>query len=420
MDVLWIILPVASLLLNIVIILVLFRIRNNRSETNEMFQNFDKTVRDEFYRNRSELIVPLKGVSDNLVGFQQSVQHQIDKFRTENEVRTIHLQESIHQTLSNIRRDVVEALEHLDKKNTGQLEKIRETVDEKLQKTLETRLGQSFEQVSKHLESVQQGLGEMRVLAGGVGDLKKVLSNVKTKGILGEIQLNNILEQILSPDQFGINVATIPNSSNFVEFAIKLPGKDSDKTVWLPIDSKFPLSKYESLLDAYESADVQQITNLQKELYRTVKMMAKDIREKYISPPYTTDFGVLFLPTEGLYAEVIRDATLFEELQRDYKIIVSGPSNLSAFINSLQMGFKTLAIEKRSSEVWQVLSEVKTEFYKFGDVINKVQDKLLQASQTIDKVGVRSRAIQRRLKSVEVSEENTEVDGLLTEWQGED
>lgn len=420
MDVMWIILIAVSLLLNVVIIVLLVRMLNHKSQTNEMFQNFDKTVRDEFHRNRSELSTPLKGVSESLFGFQQSVQQQIDRFRTENETKILHLQDTVHQNLSNVRREVVEALEQLEKKNTGQLEKIRETVDEKLQKTLETRLGHSFEQVSKHLESVQQGLGEMRILAGGVGDLKKVLTNVKTKGMLGEIQLNNILEHVLSPEQFGINVATIPNSSNFVEFAIRLPGKDTDREVWLPIDSKFPLSKYEALLDAYDSADVQQITNAQKELYKTVKLMAKDIRDKYISPPYTTDFGVLFLPTEGLYAEVIRDATLFEELQRDYKIIVSGPSNLSAFINSLQMGFKTLAIEQRSSEVWKVLSAVKSEFGKFGEIITKVQDKLIQASQTIDKVGVRSRAIQRSLKDVEVSNDNIEIDGILREKQQED
>ena len=279
---------------------------------------------------------------------------------------------------------------------------MRETVDEKLHKTLEERLGHSFKMVQDSLEKVQLGLGEMQVLASGVGDLKKVLSNVKTRGTLGEIQLGNILEQLLTADQYGMNVATIPNSANHVEFAIRFPGKDkSDTPVWLPIDSKFPMDRYEILMNSYEKGKTDEIEVAHKELVRTIKAMAKDIRDKYIEPPYTTEFGILFLPVEGLYAEVARQPGMLEELQREYRILIAGPSNLAAFLNSLQMGFRSIAIEQRSSEVWKILGKVKSEFGKFGDVLDKVQRQLSTASSTIERAGVRSRAIEKSLKNVE-------------------
>jgi DNA recombination protein RmuC len=274
-------------------------------------------------------------------------------------------------------------------------------------------LGKSFELVSKRLMEVQNGLGEMKTLANGVGDLKKVLSNVKTRGVLGEIQLGNILEQLLTPEQYGLNVATIPDSACHVEFAIKLPGREiDDKPVWLPIDSKFPMDKYHHLQEAYEAMDTELITKTSKDLFNTIKSMAKDIRDKYIAPPHTTDFGILFLPTEGLYADVVRNTDLIQFLQREYKIMVAGPTNLAALLNSLQMGFRSLAIEKRTSEVWKILSSVKTEFGKFGGVLDKVQTKLRQASDTIDKVGVRSRAIERQLRTVESLPEASETAAL--------
>ena len=250
------------------------------------------------------------------------------------------------------------------------------------------------------MEAVQRGLGEMQNLASGVGDLKKVLSNVKTRGVIGEMLLGNILEQILSPEQYSLNVKTIPNSSAHVEFAIKFPGNDSHE-VWLPIDSKFPMDKYEQLLEAYDTGTPEQIDLCQSKLMKTVVTMAKEINEKYIAPPFTTDFGVMFLPVEGLYAEIVRNTALMTELQNKYRIMLAGPTNLAAFLNSLQMGFKTLAIEKRSSEVWNILATVKTEFGKFGETLEKVQDKLMSASKSIDDVGVRTRAIQRNLRKVE-------------------
>lgn len=311
-----------------------------------------------------------------------------------------HLGKTQEEQLTKLRESTRLSIEKLQQDNHSQLDKMRETVDEKLQKTLETRLGKSFERVSQHLEAVQRGLGEMQNLATGVGDLKRVLSNVKTRGVMGEMLLGNILEQILSPDQYSLNVKTIPGSSAHVEFAIKFPGKNTQE-VWLPIDSKFPMDKYEALVEAYEDGTPAEIDIAQSALLKTVLSMAKDINTKYISPPHTTDFGVLFLPVEGLYAEIARHAGIMTELQNKYRIMLAGPTNLAAFLNSLQLGFKSIAIEKRSSEVWKVLASVKTEFGKFGDTLDKVQVKLQQASKTIDDAGVRSRAIERNLRTVE-------------------
>jgi DNA recombination protein RmuC len=291
----------------------------------------------------------------------------------------------------------------LIKSTEDKLEKMRETVDEKLQSTLEKRLGESFKLVSERLEVVHKGLGEMQTLAMGVGDLKKVLSNVKTRGTLGEIQLGRILDQILTKDQYDINVATKKGSRDNVEFAIRLPGKDkSSDVVYLPVDSKFPLDMYHNLVDAYDTGEQSLIEEGYKKLEVAIKKSAKDIRDKYIDPPYTTDFAIMFLPIEGLYAEVVKRTNLVEILQREYKINITGPTTLAALLNSLQMGFRTLAIEKRSSEVWNVLGAVKTEFGKFEEVLKSTQKKLNQASTDLDKlVGTRTKQINKRLMSVE-------------------
>lgn len=301
------------------------------------------------------------------------------------------------------------------------LEEIRITVDEKLQKTLNERISQSFELVGKQLESVQKGLGEMQTLAQDVGGLKKVLSNVKMRGGIGEVQLAMLLEQILAPEQFQSNVKTKASSNDLVEFAIKLPGRDDDNgQVWLPIDAKFPKDVYEQLQTAYDLGDLTQIDQAQKNLENTIKKMAKDICEKYIDPPNTTDFGIMFLPFEGIYAEVVRKASLLEDLQRNYKIIVTGPTTLAAILNSLQMGFKTLAIQKRSSEVWQVLGAVKKEFESFGGLIHKAQHNIQTGLNQLDDVlGKRTKAIQRKLRGVEaLSEAETKL--ILPEIAEED
>ena len=290
-------------------------------------------------------------------------------------------------------------LESTEKK----LEEMRMMVDEKLQKTLNERLGQSFELVNKQLEGVQKGLGEMQTLAQDVGGLKKVLSNVKMRGGIGEVQLAMLLEQVLAPDQYQANVKTKAGSADLVEFAIKLPGRDeTNSSVWLPIDAKFPKDVYEHLQTAYDNGDLGQIEQAQKNLDQTIRKMAKDIHDEYIDPPGTTDFGILFLPFEGIYAEVVRKASLLEDLQKQYKIIVTGPTTLAAILNSLQMGFKTLAIQRRSGEVWKVLAGVKKEFENFSGLLDKAHKNITTAGDTIETLmGTRTRAIQRTLKEVE-------------------
>ena len=293
---------------------------------------------------------------------------------------------------------------NLTRENSRQLDQIRETVDEKLQKTLEQRIGQSFRTVNESLEQVSRGLGEMQNLARGVGDLKKVLSNVKTRGNLGEIQLGAILEEILAPDQYDTNVNTTGSGREVVEFAVKMPGENGNR-VWLPIDSKFPGDSYAALLDAYDRADPGAVEAARKNLAQVVKKEAKDIREKYIAPPNTTDFGVMFLPSEGLYAEVIRMG-LLETLQREYRVNVAGPATMAALLNSLQMGFRTLAIGRRTSEVWNTLSAVKTEFGKFEEVLRKAQDNLAKTSTNLDQlIGVRTRVMQQKLKDLTMPED---------------
>lgn len=304
--------------------------------------------------------------------------------------------------LEQMRQTIEERLLLIQQDNGQKLEQMRATVDEKLSATLEQRLGESFKLVSARLEAVHKGLGEMQSLASGVGDLKKVLTNVKTRGMWGEIQLGNLLEQILTPEQYATNVITKVRSNDRVEFAIKLPARDDqDGSIWLPIDAKFPIEDYERLIEAQDQADLPRIEELGKALENRIKLEAKTIRAKYIDPPNTTDFGILFLPVEGLYAEVLRRPGLCELLQREYKVIITGPTTIAALLNSLQMGFRTLAIEKRSSEVWNLLSAVKTEFGKFVEILEKTQKKLHEASNTIETATKKSRTIVRKLKTVQ-------------------
>lgn len=312
------------------------------------------------------------------------------------------LTESNALRMGEIRATLEQKIQQLQADNASKLEEMRKTVDEKLHATLEQRLGESFKQVSDRLEKVHQGLGEMQQLAIGVGDLKRVLTNVKTRGTWGEVQLEMVLEQMLTPDQYAKNVETIPGSGERVEFAIKLPGKEEGRApVWMPIDAKFPKEQYERLLDAAEKADADGVAQAGKELERAIRTEAKTISEKYLSPPLTTDFAILFLPTEGLYAEVMRRPGLADDMQRNCRISIAGPSTLSALLNSLQMGFRTLVLEKRSSEVWQVLGAVKTEFGKFGDILAATKTALERAAKNIDHAEVRTRQMTKKLKQVE-------------------
>ncbi len=313
------------------------------------------------------------------------------------------LTESNEGGLQRLRETVDGRLQELRQSNEKKLDQMRHVVDEKLQSTLEKRLGESFKLVGDRLEAVQQGLGEMRSLASGVGDLKKVLTNVKTRGTWGEVQLGALLEQILTPDQFDRNVQPRVDSRDVVEFAIRLPGSTDDpkQCVWLPIDSKFPQEDYLRLVEASENGDAAAVQQTQAALVRSIQDSARDVSAKYLNPPRTTDFGILFLPTEGLYAEALRHPGLVERLQREHRIVVAGPTTLAALLNSLRVGFRTLAIEQRSSEVWKVLAAVKTEFGRFGDVLTKVRRQLETAGRTIDETGVRTRAMERKLRSVE-------------------
>ncbi|TYT26459.1 DNA recombination protein RmuC [Luteimonas viscosa] len=314
--------------------------------------------------------------------------------------RLAELTQRNEQRIGEMRATLEQQLQRLQADNAEKLEQMRATVDEKLQSTLETRLGQSFRLVSERLEQVQRGLGEMQQLATGVGDLKRVLTNVKTRGIFGEVQLGALLEQVLTIEQYACNVATVPGSSERVEFAVRLPGSH-DTPILLPIDAKFPREDYERLLDAQDRVDVDAVNVASIGLERQVKLEARRIRDKYLAPPHTTDFALLFLPTEGLYAEVLRRPGLFEVLQREFRVTLVGPTTLLALLNSLQMGFRTLAIEKRSSEVWQLLGTVKSEFGKFATVLEKANSQLDTVQNSIKQAGVRTRAIERQLKGVE-------------------
>jgi len=346
-------------------------------------ERVERVLREEQRAGRGEL-------AESLARLAEQLRQTLSGLTADNEKR-----------LNEVRATLDAQLKSLQTDNAAQLEKMRVIVDEKLQSTLNTRLGESFKLISERLEAVQRGLGEMQSLATGVGDLKRVLSNVKTRGTFGEVQLGALLEQMLTADQYAANVATVPHSNERVEFAIRLPGQDRDAPVWLPIDCKFPIEDYQRLLDAQERADVEAAAAAAHALERRVREEAKTIRAKYVAPPHTTDFAILFLPTEGLYAEVIRRPGLFEVLQREHRVTIAGPTTLTAILNALQMGFRTLAIEQRSSEVWQLLGAVKNEFGKFGDILDKVRKKLAEASRQIDETGVRSRAIERKLRNVE-------------------
>ncbi len=350
---------------------------------------------------REELRATLKDVADSthqhtaeLLGLQKG---QLDGFGAQ----LGKLTESNEGRLDALRRTVDEKLAALQQDSSQRLEEMRRTVDEKLQGTLEQRLGEAFRMVGERLEAVQRGLGEMQTLASGVGDLKKVLANVKVRGTWGEIQLGSLLAQVLAPEQYAVNVATRPHASERVEFAVRLPGSERGQEVLLPIDSKFPLEDYQRLVEAAERADAAGVEESARQLEARIKACAQDIRDKYLNPPTTTDFGILFLPTEGLYAEVARRSGLIELLQREQRVVVAGPTTLAALLNSLQMGFRTLAIQKRSGEVWQVLGAVKAEFGKFGEVLAAVEKKLVEASNKLGAVGTRSRAIERRLQTVQ-------------------
>ena len=410
-----------GLILAAVLFLLIILVRRQEIKSQDFFatlkkqeERTERMVREEFGRNRQEsagsarlareeIGSTLKFSSDSqlkqlreIAGMQKD---QLDSFSKQ----LLEMTKLNEEKLETMRNTVETQLRTLQEDNNRRLEQMRAVVDEKLQSTLEKRLADSFKQVSERLEQVYKGLGEMRSLATGVGDLKKVLTNVRTRGTWGEIRLSHILEQILTPDQYEVNVATKKGSRERVEFAIKLPGQGShkEKIVWLPIDSKFPQEDYQRLLDAQEAADKVQAEKSVKNLETRVKAEAKAIREKYIDPPNTTDFGIMFLPVEGLYAEVLRRPGLCDSLQRDYRIVVTGPTTLAALLNSLQMGFRTLAVEKRSSEVWELLGAVKTQFSKFGEVLAKTKKKLQEASNTIDQAEVRTRVISRKLSKVQ-------------------
>lgn len=378
----------------------------------------EKALREEFtvnreesrkneQSNRTEIGSSIEKLSatilSNMIELSNLQKNQFDTYSRTMERTLDAFNYNLRSSIDDLTKLQNEKFVELTKSTEENLEKMRVTVDEKLQSTLERRLSESFKVVSERLEQVHKGLGEMQSLAAGVGDLKKVLSNTKTRGVLGEVQLERILEQFLSPEQYEKNVITKKGSRETVEFAIKLPGKDYDnKTVYLPLDAKFPLEVYNKLLDAYDLQNQAQIDAASKNLERFIKKSANDIRDKYIDPPNTTDFGLMFLPTEGIYAEVLKNQSLVEFVQREYNINITGPTTLVALLNSLQMGFRSLAIEKHSSEVWKILGAVKTEFSKFETVLNSAQNKLNQASSEIDKlVGTRTRQINRKLKNVD-------------------
>ena len=374
-------------------------------------QNTERALREELAINRNEINAVSRQnreeLSSSLQSFGENFRTNVGEFnevqRQKFAVITADLNRLVQGTetkLEKMRETVEEKLSIMQEDNSRKLEQIRATVDEKLHQTLEKRLGDSFRLVSERLELVQKGLGEMQSLAAGVGDLKKTLVNVKTRGTLGEIQLGNILEQLLTKEQYFTNVPTRKGSDERVEFAIKMPGHDHE-AVLLPLDAKFPLEDYQRLLEAYDEADGSRVEEVSKQLEARVKHCAKTIRDKYLDPPHTTDFGIMFLPVEGLYAEVLRRTGLFETLSRDYRVVVTGPTTLAAFLNSLQMGFRTLAIEKHSSEVWSLLGTVKTEFGKFGQILDKTHKKLKEASNTIETASQKSRTIERKLRDVE-------------------
>jgi len=395
-------------LLTVILILILRRLKTDANA------RLEQAVREELRTGREESAKSSRDLREEVSAGQKSSVDTLVKTigemgksqggQLESIARRIQeLTESNEARIENLRNTIDVQLKHLQQSNEEKLDQMRETVDEKLQSTLEKRLGESFKLVSERLEAVQRGLGEMQNLATGVGDLKRVLTNVKARGTWGEVQLGALLEQVLTPDQYDKNVQTKENSRESVEFAIRLPGTDNDPEsyVWLPIDSKFPQEDYLRLVDAAEVADVDAVQKATAALMAAVNRSAKEIRDKYLNPPKTTDFAIMFLPTEGLYAEVLRQSGQVEKIQQTFRIVVAGPTTLSAILNSLRMGFRTLALEKRSSEVWKILAAVKMEFGKFGDVLGKVKKQLNTASKTLGETDVRARAMERKLREVE-------------------
>lgn len=430
-----------SLLSLLLLCAVLIRARSNNNQLCSFSSRLDllerdfgrqeKGMHDEFLRSREEasrsaaaarqeLTASVTNMADSLLLRMSEIagmqKHQLDIFASQLK----DMAERTDSRLDNMRARIDERLQLIQEDNAKQLEMMRLTVDEKLHDTLEKRLGESFRQVSERLELVQRGLGEMQTLASGVGDLKKVLSNVKTRGTFGEIQLASLLEQVLAPGQYEANVETKAGSGQRVEFALKLPGRDGSQggMVRLPIDAKFPQEDYIRLIESQELGDAVAAADAMKKLERTIKEMAKAIREKYLDPPHTTDFGIMFLPTEGLYAEVLRRPGLFDTLQREFRIMVAGPTTLAALLNSLQLGFRTLAIEKRSAEVWNLLGAVRTEFSKFGTLLDKTRKKIEEAGSQIDFAATRARVIEKKLRDVQdVPDAEAErlLDGTLTD-----
>ncbi len=387
---------IALLAAVIILLIVLISKKGNSGNSKEFYDVLAENQKAIGDLQLSRLDEIRKTVSDGQKSGSENLKNQLLTM----EERLRSLEKSNEQKLDNLRTTVSASLETIRKDNNEKLESMRKTVDEKLEKTLETKMTESFKLVSERLEQVYKGLGEMQTLASGVGDLKKVLSNVKTRGILGEIQLGAILEEILPPERYETNFATVQGSSAVVEFAIKLPG-DGERPVYLPVDSKFPADCYFNLQSAYDNGDADEIKRCRSELITRMKSFAKDIRTKYISPPDTTDFAIMFLPFEGLYAEAVR-CGMVELLQRDYHINIAGPGTMAALLNSLQMGFKTLAIQKRSAEVWKILGAVKTEFDKFSDILEKTKKKLNQIDSELDSlIGTRTAAIRRKLRDVE-------------------
>jgi DNA recombination protein RmuC len=364
--------------------------------------DFQKSIDTNSKESRTELKENLEAfkreLNDALKDYKERLREQFTEFERSQKTQNTANSEKI----SELKLSLEKSVKTMQEGNEKKLEEMRKTVDEKLNETLEKRLGESFKQVSERLEAVHKGLGEMQTLAVSVGDLKKVMSNVKSRGVLGEYQLQNIIEDLLTNEQYEKNVKTKVGSGAVVEFAIKMPhGNNLEKILWLPIDSKFPKEDYEALVDAYDKGDIDKIEEYRKAFINGIKKNAKDIREKYIDPPNTTEYGIMFLPYESLFGEVLRVPGLFEQLQKDYKITITGPTTLSALLNSLQMGFRTLAIEKRSSEVWDLLGAVKTEFGQFGDVLAKTKKKLIEATNVIDTSEVRTRSIERKLRNVQ-------------------
>lgn len=397
-----VLLVIAVVMLGIVILNQLKKASDNSNS--EEFKRLEQTIRNEQWALRQELSsstqMSVKNLGDMIASSQNAYAISQSKSLAQLEERLKTFSLTNEQQLDNIRHSVENRLNYIQEDNNKKLEEMRKTVDERLQQSIEEKMNRSFSLVNERLEQVYKGLGEMQSLAVGVGDLKKVLSNVKTRGILGEIQLSAILSEILSPEQYEENVATKKGSKNVVEFAVKLPS-DDDKFIYLPIDSKFPGDTYAALRDAIDEGDKIKIDLAAKALITRIKSEAKDIHDKYIDPPYTTEFAIMFLPFEGLYSEAVNRG-LVEILQRDYKVNIAGPSTMAALLNSLQMGFKTLAVQKRSAEVWEILGAVKQEFDKFGDVLEATQQRLDQANKELDKlVGVRTRQIQRKLKDVQ-------------------